>query len=104
MKLQPFKRGDTFALYVDMSDVDGQPLVYDISKIKSQVRTRNNQLITELAVSTTETPGTYLIQAASTDDWAIGDLYMDIEINDDGIVTSTETIAIPVVRDVTRNE
>lgn len=104
MKLQPFKRGDTFALYVEMSDVNGDPLVYTANKLKSQVRTRNNKLITELLISTTETPGTYLMQAADTSEWIIGDLFMDIEIDDGGIITSTETITIPVVRDVTKND
>lgn len=103
------KRGDTFAFYANMTDGTGAALVTDVANISSQVRDTLYKLIAELTVATTETPGRYLFTAPPTDDWPAeirgwATLYMDIQLNIGGQVSSSETVEIRVKKDVTYNE
>ena len=103
------KRGDTFAFFANMTDESGDPLITDVANIKSQIRDASDNLISDLSVATTETSGTYLFTASSTDNWPTelwGDtrLLMDIEINIEGQVNSSDTIDVMVAKDVTRVE
>lgn len=100
------KRGDTFAFYANMTDETGGPLVIDLLNIKSQIRDKAYQLIADLTVATTETPGRYLFTAPSTDNWPTETwgkttLLMDIQITTGGSVISSDTIEITVLKDVT---
>lgn len=63
------KRGDTFAFYANMTDETGAALVTDVANISSQVRDTAYQIIADLTVATTATPGRYLFTAPSTDNW-----------------------------------
>ena len=73
------------------------------SNLKSQIRDNFGALISELVVSTTEIEGSYLLTASSTVNWPVNvTLYMDVQLNIDGQVSSSETIEITVVKDVTQ--
>lgn len=100
------KRGDTFAFYANITDELGQPLITDIANLKSQIRDKKYVLITELTIATTEIAGQYLFTAPNTDEWlkigwSSNTLIMDIEMNVGGAVTSSDTIEIEVIKDVT---
>lgn len=95
------KKGDTFSFYVDLVNANGQPLVLTIDKIKSQVRRQNLALVDELVIETTPTSGRYFIKSNDTSAYPEGSLYTDIKINDNGIILSTETVEINVIRSVT---
>lgn len=102
------KRGDTFAFYADIKDNDGSPLVTNIGNIRSQIRDTSYQLVTELKVTATGTNGRYLFKADSTDTWpnytwGENTLLMDIELSIDGSISSSDTVEIKVIKDVTYN-
>lgn len=97
-----FKRGDTFAFYANIT-IDGTtPLVTSVANIRSQVRTTTNALIDELVVTTTATQGEYLLTAGATDTWGVGVHNLDIEITIDGVISSSDTILVEVLKDVTK--
>lgn len=100
------KRGDTLSFIVTRKDDQGQPLTGDASKLKSQLRTREDKLAAEFSITETETPGDYLfkVDAQTTKDFRPGELYFDIEYRDDDIVYSSETMTVNVIKDVTRDE
>lgn len=103
------KRGDTFAFMANITNEEGNPLIKDAVNLKSQIRDKHDNLISELTITATETPGQYLFVSPSTEDWpafAWGEnmLQMDIEINVEGQIASSDTIDIEVIKDVTRNE
>lgn len=97
-----FKRGDTFAFYANIT-IDGTtPLVTNVANIRSQIRTTTNTLISELVVTATATQGEYLFKAGVTDAWGIGIHNLDIEITIDDVISSSDTILIEVLKDVTK--
>lgn len=98
------KRGDTFAFFANITNEAGAALVTDITNLKSQVRDIKDVLITELVIAPTETPGRYLFTSTDTSDWPITKLLMDIQINEGGQISSSQTVEISVTKDVTRNE
>lgn len=104
MRLENFKRGDTFFFSADIDDGYGNPLSLDIGSIRSQIRNSRDELISELDVSVGDVAGRYIFKDSNTQGWSLGELYMDIEVTQDEIVTSSPTIVIPVVRDITKNE
>lgn len=100
------KRGDTFAFYADITSEDGTPLITDVDNLKSQVRDTDYNLISELTVAQTDIEGRYLFTADTTADWSSAPgsgrtLLMDIEINIGGQISSSRTVKINVVKDVT---
>ena len=100
------KRGDTFAFYANMTDETGAALVTDPLNITSQIRDTAYQLVSELTVAGTEIPGRYLFTATSTDTWPTEiwgsvKLLMDIQISISGVITSSDTVEIAVIKDVT---
>ena len=101
--LSDFKRGDTFIL-VCVYKVDGVPTSIDNLTIASQIRQANNTLVATLAVEPdiVETGKFLLTPDTETDTWPLDVLQCDIEITDDGFVRSSETVYIPVVKDITR--
>ena len=104
MRLENFKRGDTFFFSADIDDGYGNPISLDISSIRAQVRNSRDELISELTVSAGDVAGRYIFKDNNTQAWSLGELYMDIEVTQEGIVTSSPTIVIPVARDITKNE
>jgi len=102
------KKGDTFAFYANITDELGAPLITDVANLKSQIRNKHYVLIAELIITATATNGQYLFTAPNTNNWLKSgnsvDFIMDIEINIGGIVSSSETIDIEVIKDVTYNE
>lgn len=97
------KTGDTFAFIATIKDEAGVPIVGKAHLLKSQVRNYKDELIAELIISETETPGNYLFKALDTADWPLNEeLRTDIQYTDNEIVTSSETIMIPMAKDVTR--
>ena len=105
--LGDFKKGDSFGFYAKMTDTDGSPLMLDVSKLQSQVRSSRNELYAELTITKHPTEvGTYLFEAQSvvTKLFPITKLYLDIQTDTLGIISSTETFVINIIKDVTRNE
>lgn len=106
--MQPFlsvKRGDTFFFNLEIKLADNvTPLVVSVDKLKCQIRKINTELVDTLEVSTTATEGTYLFTASDdkTLDYPIGELELDVKLNDGGIVVSTPTIKVLVDKDVTK--
>ena len=96
-----FKRGDTFAFFANVTTDGTTPLVTAVTNIRSQVRTVSNSLLSELTVTTTETPGEYMFKAGPTNNWGIGSHILDIEITTDGNISSSDTIIVEVLKDVT---
>jgi len=100
------KRGDTFAFYANITDELGQPLITNIANLKGQIRDTSYLLVENLTISTTGIEGQYLFAAGSTDNWLIlgysnRSLIMDIQMSIEGIISSSETIEIEVIKDVT---
>lgn len=106
-RINPLKRGDTFAMYINLTDSSGEeeiPLIVSVENIKCQVRTEYDKLVQTLDVEETETPGKYIIKSDDTQNWPIGDLLSDIQITINNITSSSDTFIIPLVKDVTRDE
>lgn len=100
------KRGDTLSVIVVRKDEDGNPLTGDALKLRSQIRNSNDQLLASFAISETSTPGEYLFEVppSVTLTFPLGRLDWDIEYNSGtGYIKSTETLAIRVDKDVTRD-
>jgi hypothetical protein len=76
---------------------------YDLS---SQIRSSNGTLYAEFDISETATLGTYLftVNASTTSAFPITILYFDIEYNNNGIISSSDTVELSVLKDVTINE
>jgi hypothetical protein len=101
MESIPHKRGDTFLLTCT-TDV---PLTgYAIA---SQVRDKSFKLISQLTVDITQTTptGIYTLSLPSgTSSWPVGTLECDVQYtNNAGVIVSTETFEINVIRDVTHS-
>ena len=104
------KRGDTFAFVAQLTGADGEPLVGAVSKLRSQVRTSRDALLLELEVSEYVDPATGMVvdgsyvfkSAVATDTLPLGHHLFDIQFTDGTTVTSTETVELNVVGDVTR--
>lgn len=101
------KRGDTFVFYARFKGKDGSVSDIDVESLKSEVRNEAGMLYAELDVAEHPTEeGTFLFSADTevTEKWPVDTvLYIDIQIQERGITTSTETFAINVVKDVTSN-
>ena len=100
------KRGDTLSLDCQVFEANGvTPTDITAWTIRSQVRTTAGALLTSLtAAITTAADGEYTLTAlpADTATWPRA-ARMDIEYTDGGgVVLSTETLALDVVRDITR--
>ena len=101
------KRGDTLSVIVVRQDEDGNPLTGDASKLRSQIRDSNDQLVASFTITETVTAGEYLFEVPSTTtlNFPLGRLDWDIEYDSGtGYIKSTETMNIRVEKDVTRDE
>jgi hypothetical protein len=101
--LSPFKRGDTFIL-VCTYKTDGTPTPIAGKVIASQIRRANNELIANMVVEPDDiNPARFALSPDSdTSEWPLETLFCDVEITEDGFVRSSETINIPVIRDITQ--
>jgi hypothetical protein len=100
--LPSFKRGDTFSFIAAIASVSGTPLTGEASNLLCQVRNKADKLYSDLTITETTPSGSYLFITNDTLDWPCGtDLYLDIQYTKSGIVTSSETIIIPVEKDMT---
>jgi hypothetical protein len=102
------KRGDTFDLECTAYEsLDGPARSLAGWSIRSQVRSQSGALLTELVVTMTDVAtGSYRLSlgpGSNTSTWSVGVYAMDIEYTDpDGVIQSTETLAVSVIRDETR--
>jgi len=100
------KRGDTLALECQVLELD-EVTPIDITgwTIRSQVRSTAGALLTSLTVAITDAAeGKYTVVASPVDTATWPRVArMDIEYTDaDDTVQSTETLALDVLRDITR--
>ena len=106
MKILPiFKTGDTFIFTAVIKDtIYKNPMIGISSNLKSQIRRDNGTFVAELIISEVlEIPGNYEFSANDTSNWPIENLYMDIQYTDEeGIITSSESLVVPIEKDVTR--
>lgn len=97
----PFKRGDSFLITADFTGNEGVTVTKD--QLRSQVRTRYDKLIAELEIAD-KTTNVFDLTCDDTSKWPIGNLYMDLQYTNDSEIVSTETILIPIEKDVTHDE
>jgi hypothetical protein len=100
------KRGDTLAFLVKRKTPNGAPMSGDAEKLRAQVRDKEGVLMAEFGITETEELGTYLfsIPATTTAIWKPSIYQFDIEYQDGGIVTSSQTMEIKLIKDVTRDD
>lgn len=102
--LPEFKRGDTFALTCTYK-TDGVPTAITGYTIRSQIRQVNKTLVATLTstpANQSTDPGVFtLTPDTNTEDWPVETLLCDIEITQSGVIRSTNTFAVPIVRDIT---
>lgn len=96
------KRGDTLIWSCALADQSGVAVDLTNWVIESQVRD-GDTLIGELTIVPTSLPnGQFNLQSGSTSAWPVRNLFCDIQYTTpDGIVTSSETFIVSMVKDVT---
>lgn len=119
--LPPFKRGDTFQIGCLAKDAAGEPEDLSTIAIRSQIRLAGTRLspepifVAELQVSKANQStgrGQFSLTAlpAITKLWSAGTEeeptmhVMDIQKEVGGVVISSETFAVPVIKDVTYDD
>jgi hypothetical protein len=100
-ELPEIKRGDYFSFLFQILDEDKLPIDLAIGEVKSQIRTKSGDLVDTCSVVKIET-GKLKFYVADTNDWPIGTLEMDIDVDHNGQPFSTTTFLIPVIKDITR--
>lgn len=98
--LAEIKPGSTFQAYVDYAS-EGVPETFPVTDLTSQVRDRDDNLLTSLTIFADETvAGRYhvMASAAQTLTWPLGEVRMDIKRSTGGVVSHTRTATIPVVK------
>ena len=94
-------RGDTFELTLKFDDGEN-PINYDISELKSQIRDNADNLISDLVI-TKKGEGLYLLAVDDTSHWlANSTLNMDVESRVNGRIKTLCAFQISVTKDVTR--
>lgn len=104
--LTPFKRGDAFQLGATAKDAAGVTIDLTLVTIRSQVRTAAAALVAELLVSKanqTTDKGEFALSCVDTTAWPPGYLVIDIEQRVGAGITSSETMRLPVLEDVTHD-
>ncbi|WP_289135580.1 hypothetical protein [uncultured Brevibacillus sp.] len=95
--LPSIKRGDTFCYYIKW---EGAVL----SELKSQIRDGFDRLLADVTIEETGDLHTFKMSVPNTEKWPIGTLLTDIQRVVGGIIQSSETMSISVIKDVTRDE
>lgn len=93
--LNPMKRGDTFFMYIQY------PEAVSVDQFRCQIRDGTGNLIDTPIITLQTDPTQIKVLVADTTTWPIAQLQMDVERAADGIILSSETIYIPVIKDVT---
>ena len=100
------KRGDTFNLTGACLDSSGVPVDLTDYTLESQVRDMQGELLSAFTCTkTVPVQGTYLISASAdtTGLWPPGGYRFDVQFTAlDGTVTSSDTVALKIVEDITR--
>jgi len=105
-QLPTFKRGDTFRLACTHK-VDGSPASVSALTIRSQIRTDTDVLVTALTADLLPqdtNPGQFVLRPSPSDlttGWPTGIHNLDIELTLNGVVRSSETVQLPVAKDIT---
>jgi hypothetical protein len=106
-QLPTFKRGDTFRLACTHK-VDGVPTTVAALTIRSQIRTDTDVLVTALIADLLPqdtNPGQFVLRPSPSDvttGWPTGIHNVDIELTSSGVVRSSETVQLPVAKDITQ--
>lgn len=104
-QLPQLKRGDTFSLGCVSYSADKIPEDLTDVSIRSQIRSAgSSKYIAELIVAKSdqvEYPGEFSVTWDDTSSWPTGKLLLDIQFTSGPIVTSTETMELFVVMDIT---
>lgn len=102
------KRGDTFSYFATFLDENKEPMAIGVSDIKSQIRDTEYNLIATVNVAVTEYAGKFHLTCNTdnfpTNTWGSVRLLMDIELNLDGDIISSDTVKSEVEKDVTYDE
>lgn len=105
--LPPLKRGDTFQFGGQLKDDNGQPKDLTLIDMRAQARVESSgMLLADLIVGKADqvaNPGQFVVSAINTDHWPITTLLIDIEMQDGQIRTSSETMQLPIIADVTHD-
>lgn len=106
MKALRNKRGDTFTVTGVRHTAAGAPVNLTGYTLRSQAREPvTGDLLAELSVVITNAAlGQFTLSAAAvvTADWNPGTYELDVEFSIGGVVDSTETTTLEVVKDITR--
>jgi hypothetical protein len=100
------KSGDHFEFQATYTDELENPISLASVDIKSQIRLPDGTLVTEMKVTKKDQityPGEFSLVAPKTSHWEANKLMIwDIQYSHGGKITSTETLNIQVLPDVTR--
>lgn len=99
------KKGEMLIFTADLVDtVTDLPAIGLADKLKCQGRySVNGSVITDLVISETENPGTYMFKSGSSESWIPGLLLLDIKYDIPGLTPiHTETFCITIEEGITR--
>lgn len=102
--LGKIKRGDTFSFTASLVDhATGEAVTGAGEKLRCHGKYRDYSVVlVDMAVTETDTAGTYLFSAGGTADWTPNkNIMFDIEYSDGGVVSSSETFSVRVEADIT---
>ena len=99
-KLNKIKRGDTLVLVASIKGANGEPLVESAANLKAEVRTESGSKVGDFVITELE-PGKYQFKITNTASWAPGNVYTDIQYTVGTDKVSSETLIIPVEKDIT---
>lgn len=96
------KRGDTFEAQCTYKNPDGTPHSLAGIAMSGQFRRPNDTLLTNIDITVTdEDNGGYSLSVADTSLWPLGVVSFDIQYIINGKTTSTETVEVEIVKDIT---
>ncbi|PKM75909.1 MAG: hypothetical protein CVU90_15115 [Firmicutes bacterium HGW-Firmicutes-15] len=95
------KRGDTLTFLVNRVDELGQPITG--GTIKSHIRNHMEKKLASFTITPTNELGQYefTLSPSITSAFPIGILFFDIEFNDNGVISSSETTELIIEKDYT---
>ncbi|KMO87157.1 hypothetical protein AB840_03740 [Megasphaera cerevisiae DSM 20462] len=103
LKQITLKQGATLANSFSIQD-GSTPITGIANQLKAQVRDSAGALLSTLVIAETATAGTYtMVSPDSTENWPLAGAYLDFKYTTtDGIIISSETLFIRMVREVTQ--
>ena len=104
--LKPFKIGDLFQIGGLAKDAAKVAIDLTAVTLRSQVRTPAGALVCELVMAKADQvthKGQFSASALDTTGWPAGYLLIDIEQRVGAAVTSSETMQLPVLQDITHD-